>query len=546
LRSTRIATLILFAALALQWRAALVTLGGSLEGDQTKHFTSGVMVYDYLRTSLGSNPVRFVESFEVQYPLIAIGHWPPMYYAVQALFYFVAGPFILSAQILSALTAAGIALLVFLSLKRHVGSGIACIAAACFLAAPLVQTAAWQVMSDLLTGFFVYLALLAFARLLDWSSDWKAAVGFAIWAVAAILTKGSAWALGPFFFLTPLIARRSYFFRSRWFLVALSIVILFGSAFYFVAARTGIGYPTRLSHYLTEGLGNRLALLKLMAGFAPALLIATAALGAVDALHARWRRGDQSKGTTLTLVAAAWVASQFLFLTVLPMTFEPRVLLPAMAPMAVLAARFFCALQYRIETAWQRKPLLGVAAPLILGAMIVATAGAIPSQRATGYRETADAMAYPSNGALILVATNYEAGEEQIVTERLSHSRIHKDVILRGSHVLSEIDAAGNDTPRFQSADALRAYLLQMPVRYIVLSSPPYSFSYQTLVNTAVSGDPADFHLLAQVPILRQPDGRIGELRIYENPAGRDRHPSVVTTPMGYDAGRRMLEYHWK
>jgi hypothetical protein len=539
--------LVLFAAvLALEWRAARLTLGGSLEGDQAKHFTSGVMVYDYLRTAPGSNPIRFVESFEVQYPLIAIGHWPPMYYAVQALFYIVAGPFILSAQVLSALTAASLALLVFLSLRRHTGNGIACIGASCFLAAPLVQTAAWQVMSDLLTGFFVYLALLAFARLLDRFSDGKAAAGFAIWAVAAILTKGSAWALGPFFLLAPLIARRSRFFRSRWFLIALSIVILFGSAFYFVAAHTGVGYPTRLSHYLTEGWQNRVTLLTQMLGFAPALLLAAAALGTADAFHARWRRGDQSTGTTLALVASAWVASQLLFLTVLPMTFEPRVLLPALAPLAVLSARFLYALQHRLQAAWPRKPLLASAAPVFLGAILVASAGVIPSQRATGYRKAANAMDYPPNGALILVATNYEEGEEQIVTERLSHSRRHKDVILRGSHVLSEIDAAGNDLPRFQNPEALRAYLLQMPVRYIVLSNPPYSFNYQTLIDTAVTGDPADFHLLAQLPIVKQPDGLVGQLRVYENPAGRDRHPSIVTTPMGYDAGRRMLQYQWK
>jgi hypothetical protein len=80
-----------------------------------------------------------------------------------------------------------------------------------------------------------------------------------------------------------------------------------------------------------------------------------------------------------------------------------------------------------------------------------------------------------------------------------------------------------------------------------VLSSPPLDFSFQRLVDEAVANDPADFHLIATVPLTVRSSGKPGgALRIYENPAGRDRHPSVVQTHMGYEAGRRMLEYQWK
>jgi hypothetical protein len=511
-------------------------------GDPPKHFTSGVMVYDYLRTALGSNPARFAEGFEVRYPLVAIGHWPPMYYAVQAAFYFLAGPSIRSAQVLSALMAAGLSLLIFLSLRPHAGVRISLIAATVFLAAPLMQTAAWEVMSDLLTALFVYLAILAFAKLLDAPGNWKAVVAFAVCAVAAVLTKGSAWAVGPFFLLTPLLSRRNRFFRSRWFLGAALAVVLFGSCFYLLTERTGIGYPTRFSHYLTVGVGHRLSVLMQVLKFAPVLLIALSILGLIEAILARWRRGDDSPWTTLSLVAGTWIASQLLFLLILPMTPEPRVLLPSLAPAAVLMARFLLWLQFALR----RTPVLAAAVPVLAGAMVVANAGAIPAQRIDGYRQAADAMAYPSDGVLILVATDDWNGEPEIITERLSHDRTHKDVILRGSHVLAEVDSAGDDRPLFQSAEAMRTYLLQMPVRFVILGSPPYAFSYQTLIESAVTGDPGDFHLIAKVPIVEQPNGQIGELRIYENPAGRDHHPSIVRTPLGYDAGRRVLEYRWK
>jgi Na+-transporting NADH:ubiquinone oxidoreductase subunit NqrA len=50
-----------------------------------------------------------------------------MYYAVQSLFYFMAGPTIRSAQILSAIMAALLAMLLFLRLRPEAGPGHRCI-----------------------------------------------------------------------------------------------------------------------------------------------------------------------------------------------------------------------------------------------------------------------------------------------------------------------------------------------------------------------------------------------------------------------------------
>jgi hypothetical protein len=119
-------------------------------------------------------------------------------------------------------------------------------------------------------------------------------------------------------------------------------------------------------------------------------------------------------------------------------------------------------------------------------------------------------------------------------------------VILRGSHVLGQVDVAGHDQPLFPSAEAVRAYLLQMPVRYIVLNNPPFEYSYQAQIESAVTGDPQHFHRIARIPVVDTRDRGRAELRIFENPAGRDHHPGVVRTPLGYDAGRRVLEYQWK
>ena len=120
--------LLLLGSPALHFRVASKTLGSSLgEGDSQRHFVTGVLFYDYLRTGLGSNPVHFAENSEVRCPEVAIEHWPPMYYAVQSLFYFMAGPTIRNAQILSAIMAALLAMLLFLRLRPEAGPGHRCI-----------------------------------------------------------------------------------------------------------------------------------------------------------------------------------------------------------------------------------------------------------------------------------------------------------------------------------------------------------------------------------------------------------------------------------
>jgi hypothetical protein len=526
---------------ALQWRAGSVVFGSSPQGDAAKHYTSGVMVFDYLRHGLPANPIRFAQDFEVRYPLVAIGQWPPMYYALQAVFYFLAGPTIRSAQILSVLIAAFLAMLLYRSLRTHAGTRLALVGAGLFLVTPQVQVAAWQIMSDLLTGLFVYLAIITFAVLMDEPGNWRAAAGFVAWAIAAVLTKGSAWALGPFFLLAPLLARRMRFFLNRWFVSAMPAVLILGSIFYLFAARRGIGYPLQLTNHPSVPDGQRLSVLQHTIVFAPLSLLVLGTFGALVALHARWRRDNQSHATTLSLLAAAWVCSQFIFLWIAPVTREPRVLQPSLAPLAFLAANGL----FWLQNVLRSRPVLAAFAPVALGAIVLANCIVSPVYRVDGFHQAADEMPYPPDGAVILVATAPWRGDQEIIAERLSHTVAHQGVILREDHIVGNVSSAG-DSP-LQSSEAMRRYLLTMPVRFIVLDSPPHGAGYINLVESAVSGDPQDFHLIARVPIIVHPTEKpLGELRIFENPAGRDRHPSVVRTRIGSWGGGGVLEYHWQ
>jgi hypothetical protein len=179
--------------------------------------------------------------------------------------------------------------------------------------------------------------------------------------------------------------------------------------------------------------------------------------------------------------------------------------------------------------------------------LLVAASGAAPVQRLTGYREIADAMPYPADGALILVATGDFASEGAVITERLSRGRGHRDVILRASHDLAEIDGAKREARLLLTTpEQVRSYLLKMPVRFIILDSPPFTYSYQSLIDSAVTGDPKDFHLIGTFPVAVHPGDEFAKLRLYENPAGRDHHPNMIETRLGQYAGGRTLTYHWR
>jgi hypothetical protein len=183
----------------------------------------------------------------------------------------------------------------------------------------------------------------------------------------------------------------------------------------------------------------------------------------------------------------------------------------------------------------------------VLGALLVASSWVAILPHAVGYREAAAAMPYPPDGALILISAGDDSCEADLIAERLSHGRAHRDVILRGSHVLADVDTNDDhETQFFHSAEEVRSYLLSMPVRFVVLCGPPFTFGYQSLMEAAVTGDPKDFHLMATVPVEEVPGVPAGRVRIYENPAGRDRHPDVVRTRLGSYAGGRELEYRWR
>jgi hypothetical protein len=69
----------------LQWRGNAYGAEFAAAADEPAHYVTGLMVHDYLARGFPSNPLEFARGFYSRYPKVAIGHWPPVFYIVQAL-----------------------------------------------------------------------------------------------------------------------------------------------------------------------------------------------------------------------------------------------------------------------------------------------------------------------------------------------------------------------------------------------------------------------------------------------------------------------------
>jgi hypothetical protein len=545
-------------AIGLQARMGSIALPLSLtESDEPAHFTTGVMAHEYLRSALLSNPLAFAESFYVRFPKVAMGQWPPVYYGVQAAWYFLFPTSSASSRVLSALIAATLAAVLFMRLRPGYGFLPAGAAAAILLSLPAIQTAAWEVMSDLLTGVFVLLAILSFSTFLEEPRRTRHVWWFAAWSSLAVLTKGSALALLPFALLAPLLTRRPRCFGNIWYWASGIACGLMSAPFYIVTARLGIGYPVHgLQGQLVAQAGARAAAqatvqprpwlpglrsVPLLLSTAPALVWILAGIGLAAVIASRWRDRNGGAPATDALAAGCWLLAQTVSLVLFPMTKEARVYIPALAPTAILVAHALA----QAPRILRSRPVAAVFTQAGLALLCIFCCGTATVTGMDGYRAAAASIPYRPEGSLILVSSNYR-GEGAIVSERLAHDPGRAGIILRSSRFLAVSSWSGlHYHVLLNDAADIREYLTELPVHYVLLDDTTPLRQEQQLIEEAIRIDPQDFVLLGRYPI-REYGGRyLGDVRVFENRSAGDRRPAVVRVHLDAERGERVLEYRW-
>ena len=174
---------------------------GPAAADGGQHAMNGALIYDYLRTGLGTSPIKFAQSYLVHYPAISVGYHPPVFHVAEAMCFAIFGVSPQSARLTVALFAAlSVVLLYSLIRRTHGDDGFALLCVLAFISLRMSQQAASDIMLEFPALFFVLLAMHCLLRFQE-GFTWKAALAYAVVSSLAIWTKQHAVFLGLIPFL---------------------------------------------------------------------------------------------------------------------------------------------------------------------------------------------------------------------------------------------------------------------------------------------------------------------------------------------------------
>lgn len=467
--STFVASFGVYAAFAflLQLSAGAYQAEFSGYPDEAAHFTTGLMLRDYLAQGLPGNPIHFAENYYLHYPKVAIGHWPPLFHILEALWLVVFPVSRVSVMLLMAVYSAVAAALTARWVAPQYGRVAGFATGALFIALPLVQEQTSMVMAEGLLAILAFAAAEAYSRYLS-GGGWRPALGFAIFSSLAVLTKGNGWALLLLPFFAVLFAQRFRWFLRWDFWAPLATILLLCAPWQIMTAhlvqqgwtgRSGPAYFFAAMVYFAR---------ELWVGLNPVVFLL--AVAGVCAMLFR-RGGASARAASM----AALFASFYLFHGLTPVGLEIRQLLPAIPALLtfVPAGAVFVAglLRERGFSLLARPAAIGVVA----GLFFAGETFAITPVTSYGFEQAAQFLNGRSDLKNEVVVVSSEASGEGIaITEtEMLESRPGR-YLLRANKLLARADWSGKHyEPVFTSAAAVRNELDLLPANALVIDFTP-------------------------------------------------------------------------
>jgi len=174
----------------LQWRGNAFQSELGANPDEPAHYVTGLLFHDYISAGLPGNPLSYARNFYLHYPKVALGHWPPFFYVVQAAWTLPFTPSRTSVMLLMAALTALLATVLCQTIWEEFSLAAGVAAAILLLSLPVVEEFSSLLMSEILLTLLVFLAVLAYGRYLD-TERWQPAAWFGLWATLALLTKAT-------------------------------------------------------------------------------------------------------------------------------------------------------------------------------------------------------------------------------------------------------------------------------------------------------------------------------------------------------------------
>lgn len=440
--------------------------------DEPAHYVTGLMVREYLATDFPHHPMKFAESYYLHYPKVALGHWPPVFYVMEAVWTLVFPYTRPSVLILMALLTALLATSVAWYVRKLAGTKSAVAVGLLFTVMPLVQAQTGMIMVELLLTLFSFLAAIAYGSYAR-SESWQPAFWFGVFASLAILTKGDGWALALIPPIVIALTRKFYLLKRFSFWLSALIVVACCAPWQLytlgMAKQGWVGTGPNLRFTLTAA-SKFLDVLWHTAG---PLFFLFAIVGIAVKILVPWWRGRVVTGPYASMFAL--LVAVTVFHSVVPVTIESRRMVMDFPGLLI----FIPAGIFWTSRKLARTSLRSAARPAVLAGvatvLFVALDFYIPAKRSFGFLETARDLVKSGDakGSAFLVSSEAD-GEGLLVAELAMLQPEPTHFVLRANKLLARVNWNGDRyETRFHSPAAVMQQLDRVPVDTLIIDRTP-------------------------------------------------------------------------
>lgn len=481
--------------------------------DEGAHYITGLMVHDYIVGGRLASIEKFATNYYLHYPKVAIGHWPPFFYLVQAAWTLIFPSSRASLLLLMACITGVVAFVLYRAVASEMGEITGIVAGLFFISLPVTQESSGMVMADALVAMLAVLAVLRFARFMD-EGRARDAVWFGLLSAMTILTKGTGIALAG----VPLIAIA---LTNRWklllrpaFWLPVAVVVPLCAPWYWITRHmlqsTG-EHPTSAFNYIETAVRFYVVHSVQILG---AALVGLALFGFLVQVIVKRRSQVQAKQA----VWAAFVISIGLLSCVVPvlpiagqrqvMGTEERFLFPAIP--GIIAFGFAGIEYFARKLASNRMNLNAtrIILTLIMAAMLVPKVFSRKAPVSFGFSPVARSLvAQPDLKKAVVLISSDAIGEGMFISQTAMMERRPGHYIVRASKVLCDCSWSGEEhRSLYPSPSALMGYLDRSPIQVVVEdeSAPPRSlFEFQRVLRETIKQYPSRFQLVGSFPLWR-------------------------------------------
>lgn len=481
--------------------------------DEAAHFVTGLMIHDYLLGPSPVHPLAFARKFYDHYPKVALGHWPPGFYFLEAVWMFAAPASPKGAFLFVGLGTALLTWLVFVLLRPALGSVSAVLLSLGFLLVPLVSEYTGLVMTESWMAVLTLLSTLCYSRY--WSTRLPVfAISFGLLASFTLLTKysGLSLALIPVIYL--LLSREWSRLKDLWFWAPAVIVPLLCGPWVFLTmdmAADGMVVESASGGYSWTALR-----------FFPRVWLEL--MGAWGVLLLGWLlrarfRGSSGLSHPMALGSAALFVSVLILHIAVPASLETRHLLPALAPSFLLLG-YAMPSPANSSTVSHRVIWGLIGATLLIRQFLQPLPESLP---VGGMKEAVQilrdqATHQPDKGNWLVLSD--AVGEGMFIADVASGEKRPGNTVIRGSKLFAESNWNATEyESTVEDPKAVLEMIRDQNIRYVVLdrSVPEHKrLPYHDLFAHTLREHPARFKALKVLPLQRKKQSDSDALHLFE------------------------------